>query len=129
MTEEPSIYQGAMILIGVLWAGLVGIGTWVFKHTFGLIEKKIDRETHDELEGRVSAMEEACTRKTELYHAKLENKADVKEMDRQRNNIETLFTEVSNVRIDMNSGFSALQQEMSKTTVMLVQAINGNHQK
>ena len=79
--------------------------------------------SHDELEQRMSSIEQTCSQKTELYHVKLEGKADAREMDRQRGNIEKLYEQQAQIRGEMNSGFADVKKQMSDTTIMLVQKL------
>lgn len=122
--SDPTLWQIAGVALTALWAGVVAVGSWVWKHTWGVLDKKTDMNSHRELEKRVSVMEATCIQKTEVYHAKLEGKADARELDRQRNNIDSLFAQQTEIRKEMNAGFEDVQKSMNNTTVMLLSAIS-----
>ena len=122
--SDPTLWQIAGVALTALWAGVVAVGSWVWKHTWGVLDKQTDMNSHRELEKRVSVMEATCIQKTEVYHAKLEGKADARELDRQRNNIDSLFAQQTEIRKEMNAGFEDVQKSMNNTTVMLLRAIS-----
>lgn len=110
--QDPGVWHQ---LANWLWAVVLAIGGWAWKHTHKRID---DLESHVEHEVRCARIE-------------LKSKVDQPEMDRQRDNITDLFNGQETIRAEMRQGFQHIQEELSRTHVGLLEKLTqlGNGRK